>query len=95
MAGVKGRSGRRGNEKFFARVLEEWLDGTEEVDGSIRGRAEAIIAAMGRKALEGDLAAIREIMDRVDGKPIQAHDVEAAITAQVETITRTVVDPKA
>ena len=43
------------------------------------------------KALEGDVAALKEIGDRLDGKPAQAVDVEVAVA--ITTIERRIVDP--
>ena len=43
------------------------------------------------KALEGDVAALKEIGDRLDGKPAQAVDVEVALA--ITTIERRIVDP--
>ncbi len=48
--------------------------------------AEAIVA----KAIEGDVAACREIFDRVDGKVPQAHDIksEHTVTYESESLSR-------
>ncbi len=38
-------------------------------------------------ALEGDLAAIKEVFDRIDGKARQSIDVEATITKRLDELT--------
>jgi hypothetical protein len=43
------------------------------------------------RGLEGDVAALKEIGDRLDGKPAQAVDVAMAV--QITTIERRIVDP--
>ena len=39
------------------------------------------------KALEGDMQAIKEVFDRVDGKPMQSVDIEATITKRLDDLT--------
>ncbi len=43
------------------------------------------------KGLEGDIAAIKEIGDRLDGKAVQGVGLDVAVT--VTAIERTIVDP--
>ena len=43
------------------------------------------------KAMEGDVAALKEIGDRLDGKPAQA--VDLGVGVQITLIERTIVDP--
>ena len=43
------------------------------------------------KGLDGDIAAIREIGDRLDGKAVQGVGLDVAVT--VTAIERTIVDP--
>ena len=43
------------------------------------------------KGLDGDVTALKEIGDRLDGKPAQAVDV--AVAVQITRIERTIVDP--
>ena len=43
------------------------------------------------KALEGDVAALKEIGDRLDGKPAQAVAVDVAVA--ITTIERRIIDP--
>ena len=43
------------------------------------------------KGLEGDIAAIKEIGDRLDGKAVQGVELDLAVT--VTAIERTIVDP--
>lgn len=72
MAGNKN-SGRKANESVFRHALLERLD---ELDPSAdRKKLFSIAAKLVDSAVEGDLGAIREIMDRVDGKPKQTSEV--------------------
>ena len=43
------------------------------------------------KGLDGDIAAIKEIGDRLDGKPMQGVGLDVAVA--ITTIERTIVDP--
>jgi hypothetical protein len=73
MAGVKGRSGtNRGKDKPWQEALRlaafrEGADGRKR----LMSIAEACVSA----AEQGDMQAIKEIGDRLDGKPIQESTV--------------------
>ena len=76
MAGVKGQSGRKANEQVFRHAIMERLD---ELDPRTdRKKLYAIANKLTDLALDGDMQAIREIMDRVDGKPKQTAEVTGA-----------------
>lgn len=61
--------GRPVSEKTFANMLRVALKEAHEAGGdNLRQVAEALV----KKALTGDVAAIREVADRVDGKVPQA-----------------------
>ena len=45
-----------------------------------------------RVGLKGDVSALKEIGDRLDGKPAQA--VELGIRVQITRIERTIIDPR-
>jgi len=73
MAGVKGRSGtNKGKDKPFAEALRMELKAVKDSDPkSLRAIARNLI---GRAANDDKdaVAAIKEIADRLDGKPAQA-----------------------
>lgn len=79
---------------------KEWRDALvyslENFSGSKKGQALRDIAkALIGKALEGDITAIKEIGDRLDGKPVQAiagADGESPLTIQILRFADT--DPK-
>jgi hypothetical protein len=77
MAGVKGRSGtNKGKDKIWAdairvAVLRDGPDGKAR----IFALAEQCVTA----ALGGDMQAMKEIGDRLDGKPAQAIDMTAEV----------------
>lgn len=66
MAGVKGRSGTHKNKPWTEalRLATHRKEGDKAVLNAI---AEACIAA----AMAGDMVAVKEIGDRLDGKPVQ------------------------
>jgi hypothetical protein len=73
--GQSGNPGGRGTEKRFREALLLELAEDGDARKPLREVAKALIAA----ALTGDVSAIREIADRIDGKipqpaPIQADD---------------------
>lgn len=78
MAG-NANSGRRA-EKPFADALRMELAAAGDDHKALRNIAKQLIA----KAEEGDLAAMKELADRTDGKPRQQLDVEANISLSHE-----------
>jgi hypothetical protein len=62
-----------GNENSGTRKTKEMRDALrlalrDDVDAPVRNKMDAIVRAHVTKALEGDMAAIKEIYDRIDGK---------------------------
>lgn len=81
MAGVVGKSGRK-SDKAWRDALRRALarhGGAEGVDGGLNAVADAVVAL----AAQGDLAAVKEIGDRLDGKPHQSLEVENTTTRYV------------
>lgn len=73
MAGVKGRSGtNKGKDKPWANALRLAVMAEDGGIKKLRRLAERCVA----EALAGDMQAIKEIGDRLDGKPVQ----EATLT---------------
>lgn len=73
MAGVKGKSGRKANEAVIRQNLLIALDELDPMTG--RKRMLNLIAAWIEAAENGDTTAIRDIVDRIDGKPTQRSEV--------------------
>lgn len=75
------------------KAVKEWY--TVDIDG--KPQKIRALNAMARKAVErgmnGDATLIREIGDRLDGKPAQAVDV--GVKVQITAIERTIIAPKA
>lgn len=72
MAYAKGQSGNPGGrpkEKPWADALRAALS---ELDADGIKKLRKVAEAMVNKALEGDVPAIKEIGDRLDGKAVQA-----------------------
>lgn len=72
MAGIKGKSGRKANERPIAHMLAEKL---AEVGPNNRRRMSNVLDKLVELAEEGDLGATREIFDRLEGKPKQRSEV--------------------
>lgn len=72
MAGVKGRSGtNKGKDKPFADALRMEIAAAEGSPKDLRSIARALIGL----AAAGELQAIKEFADRLDGKPAQESTV--------------------
>lgn len=72
MAGVKGRSGtNKGKDKPFAEALRMEIAEAGTDHKRLRGIARKLL----EKAEEGDLQAIQQVADRLDGKPVQESEV--------------------
>ena len=69
MAGVKGKSGRKPYERIFHKALTDKLD---EMDPKTdRKRIFNVAEKLVSLAEEGDVVAIKEVMDRTEGKVSQ------------------------
>lgn len=76
----KGQSGNPGGRPKTKPFVEAIREEVQEADGN-RTKLQAIAAKLVEKAMEGDMAAIKEVADRLDGKPAQAlqHQGESQI----------------
>ena len=78
MARTKGATA----EKWWAdavRIAVNREADTPDDEGKKRKRLSAIADKLCRLAEEGDMTAIKEIGDRLDGRPRQATDIEANV----------------
>jgi hypothetical protein len=74
MAGVKGRSGPK-QEKPWRDAIQRAIHRTAD-DGKTK-RLEMLADQLVTEALKGDVSALKEIGDRLDGKPRQ--EIEATV----------------
>lgn len=84
LPGVSGNPAGRGNAPSLVAALRAEL-GERERGG--RPALQAIAARLVDMALDGDIRAIREVLDRMDGKPMQALSVDAATPIVLNPIT--------
>ena len=73
MAGVKGKSGRKKNERPIRHFLSQKLDEIDARTG--KTHMLAMIDTLVDQAIDGDMTAIREVFDRLEGKPKQVSEV--------------------
>jgi hypothetical protein len=78
------RINRRGRPKKGQALTDILNFKLDQKDGSGQLRREAVAAKLISLALEGDINAIRYIMDRVDGKPKETVTVGSIETRLVE-----------
>lgn len=74
---MASRGGQKGNQnaakgRYLSSKLKERLEARKDADKL----AEVLID----KALEGDMAAIKEVFDRLEGKPKQTIDADLNVT---------------
>lgn len=82
MAGKPG-GGPTASARMFKRAITAKIH--EPIKrGSPRTHMDAIANALIKKAKEGDVAALREVMDRVDGKVPQGVDLEAVFQVVIK-----------
>lgn len=81
LKGHSGNPGGRPKEKPFRDALRVELAATGEDAKALRDIAKALIG----KARDGDIQAIREIADRLDGKPAQALEHTGQDGGPIET----------
>lgn len=63
----------KGNQN--AKKAKVWSDAIRKALAGDKGRLERLARALLDKAEEGDMAALREVGDRLEGKPVQSHEV--------------------
>ena len=87
-------AGRPAKERSFANMLNIAIK--EAVEGSDKTKLRAVADALVDKAMAGDVAAIKEVADRIDGKVPQAlvGDNESDPINLLAEIRRTIVDPR-
>ena len=92
------KKGQSGNPSGGLRTRKPWREALERAvkrrdagkDGNPQ-MLEVIADQCVSDAVDGSIAAIKEIGDRLDGKPAQAVDVAVAVA--ITRIERTIVDP--
>ncbi len=83
-------AGRPPKEKSFANMLRIAInEATAEGGTKLRAVADALVD----KAISGDVPAIKEIADRLDGKVPQTHGGDEENPIAVELIRRVIVRP--
>ena len=92
MAG-NANSGRKKNEKSFSNMLRIAINEADKKEGTTKLRDVADQLVL--QAVNGDLNAIKEVADRLDGKPAQAivGDEENPLE-MIHKIEREIVRPK-
>jgi hypothetical protein len=92
--GQSGNPGGRGTEKIWRDAL---LKAVKEKAKTGNGRKlEAIAKALIDAAVDGDVGAIREIGDRLDGKPHQSTTIAGdPDNPVVHEVRETIIDPAA
>lgn len=87
MARTKGAA----SDKWWAeavRIAVNRESDEPDADGKKRKRLSAIADKLARMAEEGDMQAIKEIGDRLDGRPAQAHEVTGEEGGPIQTISK-------
>lgn len=89
-----GRPKGSKNRSTVLNELKELIIEANDVSGATKSLSaeEAMIASLLRKAIEGDVAAIKEVQDTLYGKLTDKSQVE--MQATVNKIERTIVDAK-
>lgn len=96
--GQSGNPAGRRKEKPFRDALNIVINEAMEVEGvGAVKRLRLIAVALAAKAMEGDVGAIREIADRLDGKAVQQtilNGDDDGGPVVIEKVERVIVDPK-
>lgn len=86
---VRNPRGRGIGTRNRSTIVKEWLEMASDGESNL----DKVMRALILKASEGDVPAIKEVLDSGFGKLTDKSQVEMAAT--VQRIERTVVDPKA
>ena len=89
-------AGRPPSEKTFANMLRVAIKQAHDMDdkGVKRDKLRAVAEALVDKALTGDVPAIRELGDRLDGKVMQQLELSGDPDNPVNVIERRIIDPQ-
>lgn len=72
--------GRPPKGETVAEVWRAFLEGKDDPDDKMT-RREKLMQAMYRKGLSGDVAAVKLVLERTDGLPIQRMQIDSGISA--------------
>ena len=88
-ARLDGKQGYKADKLFRDALMVAVKRATAK--GSPTKRLAALADALVEKGVGGDVPAIKEIADRLDGRPAQAVDVDVAVS--ITAIERRIIDP--
>ena len=94
MAARKNPGGGKGQDKIWSDALRRAVMRESESDKA-KKRIEVMADKCARMAEDGDMAAIREIGDRLDGKPAQYSEISGAGGEPLKLIVETGVPARA
>jgi hypothetical protein len=94
--GVSGNPSGRPKKKDWTDAIRKAVQAVPEDDPQKRQRLELLAEALMLKALSGDVPALKEVGERLDGKVPQAlvGDDESAPITVVNKVVREIVRPK-
>lgn len=79
MAWEKGQSGnplgKRSDKPFRDQLRRVLAEDTEDENGNTVKKLHALARRVVKEALDGNVAAMKEVGDRIDGKPVQQLDM--------------------
>jgi hypothetical protein len=97
--GQSGNPGGRPKSKFISDAYRQWLSQPSESDPSLTN-ADIIAASIGKLAIAGNINAVREIADRVEGAARQTIDLNESerktwlYERMIERVARRVFDER-
>jgi hypothetical protein len=74
-------------------IILELHQEAADTEGGVTKKLRLVARRLVNAALEGDIAAIKEINDRVDGRPPQTIQGDADNPLVIERVMREIVDP--
>jgi hypothetical protein len=84
--GVSGNPGGRPKQKLISAELERLLQ-QQAPSESGKTWATVIAESLVRQAAKGDVRAISELANRIEGKPLQAVDLDVNSPSEIDTMT--------
>lgn len=90
--GNKASTVRKGKPQMKT-LLKQALEADVMIKGTTKTRAEWIALSLTTKAVKGDVRAIKEIFERIDGKVAKVHHISGAEGGPIVSEHSQVVDP--
>jgi ribosomal protein L17 len=91
--GARGGRQSKKRDQITQQIIAELQEAVEDSTGAKVTKMRKLVVALIDKAIDGDVPAAREIMDRVEGKVTQIIGGDPEAPLEITEIRRTIIEP--